>query len=145
MSRIPGTTASDSIELVRKHGDMAVVAPDPTAPRPSDAAMEAAAALLAEPLRMKAEILATAEKLTQQMHQFELTLNQLTEYVLAKKKASDPSARNFFLNEAHTTHITKSQLRRERREAQAKREAESKSVRPGRKTRKSGSGRSRNR
>lgn len=114
MSRIPGTTASDSIELVRRHGDMAVVDPDASAPRPSDTAMAAAEALLAEPMRMKAELLAMSEKLTEGMRQLDLTLTMLTEAVLAKKRESDPSARNFFLNEHHTTHISKSQLRKER-------------------------------
>lgn len=133
-------------KLDRRIGDMAVVAPDPSVP--SSASIKAAEFMLAEPLEMKKRIEAQMEGIKHQMSVMEHTLNVLLQYVLEQKqktRTSDPPARNYFLNEAHTTHVPKAQLRRERRKAKAKRENESKPVRLRRKTRKSGSRRSRSR
>lgn len=92
----------------------------PALSAPSPAAIAAAEEMLRIPNALAAAV-KTAEEVTKQMHvlcgQMELIAHLFTE---RQRATSAPPAKNYFLNEQHTTHVSKAQIRRERREAKAR-------------------------
>lgn len=105
-------------------------------PHPSKASMEAARYLLAVPPEVL-QVFALLESNAKTLEQIELTLRALCEALGAKLPPLPtpvaevipqvgPEPKNYFLNEAHETHVTKSQARRERKEARERAQAEAK-------------------
>lgn len=107
-----------------------VAGPAPTAPSsPSRAAMDAAKELLLVPTEM-ARVAELLRQAADKMLWIETKMNEVI-FEFEKRKGERQTPQVFFLNEAHETHITKSQARRERDAAKKEllRAAEGKAVR----------------